>query len=533
VIGPDKTQHYTLLRLIARGGSSEVRLGRAASQVGSPKLVAIKRLLPGLADPDLHLALLAREDQLGRAVSHPGIVSVLDSGLLQGLPFLALEFVDGPDLRRLMARCHRRGVLPPVEVALHLAHRLTTALGQLHSLDLDQGGTGWVHCDISPGNVLFDRSGAIKVCDLSLAVPIGTTCANPRRTPFGTAPYMSPEQTAGLPLDHRSDLFSMAVVLYEFLSGRYPDSALGGIQTGADVEPTTDIRRYRPDVPSGLAGLLQVCLAPKPEDRFDNAIQVREALIEQIIQHPGAEEAETVARFLSDLVPAPRRTYDDVLRGTGVPSWVRITHQLTGEALRSRGRRTAASSGQQAASEARSWAGGAHPQRPSPTPSAPEAPAAVLRIPGPVKDAEAASLKASDQQRGADPLLASMGAQTPVTDDGIPVLNEWEIAGPVSSPPAPVRPIQEEEGRTLDAGRDALPRRAAQGTRPLRLTASNLEDDWFDDSEPEATEQPAAWRGWAWATAAVLVPLILLIAGQRIAEGHRADVEPSPSAISP
>ncbi len=206
-------ERYELIQRIAVGGMAEVFLAKASGLHGFEKTVAIKRILPELASSPEFESRFVREAQVAASLTHSNIVQVFDFGRFQGSLFIAMEFVDGPDLRELLKALQARGERFPLAAAFHIALGLSQGLDFAHR-------RGVVHRDVSLSNVLVSYAGDVKVADFGIALVGG---ADPQENPkqlVGKLPYMSPEQTRGQPLDTRSDLFSLGAVLFELFTGQ-------------------------------------------------------------------------------------------------------------------------------------------------------------------------------------------------------------------------------------------------------------------------------------------------------------------------
>jgi hypothetical protein len=252
------------IRLEARigmGGMGTVyrgrHLGDGPAAAGTP--VAVKFLTPALAgDPDV-VARFEREMQVLRGLQHPGIVRLHAHGTSDGIPWFAMELVDGPDLKARL----RAGPLERAELVRVFA-RLLEALEHAHA-------RGVVHRDIKPGNVLLHDEGA-KLADFGVALAVDAAAAAATRLTetaaiIGTLPYMSPEQRAGRALDRRSDLFSVGVVLYE--------AATGALPLGAFPPPS----RANRALPAAFDRVVHRLLQPQPDARYTSAAQAGRALV--------------------------------------------------------------------------------------------------------------------------------------------------------------------------------------------------------------------------------------------------------------
>src|SRR5450755_3328143 len=212
---------YELVERVATGGMAEVYLARRAGPHGFQKVVAVKRILPQLAKDTDFVAMFVDEARVCARLSHPNIVQVFDFGEEGGELYMAMEYVDGTTGARLIRAAAAKGEELPLDVCLHLALSVLRGLEYAHSArDEDGKPLSLVHRDVSPGNVLIDRSGAVKLTDFGIA----RAAVIERRTDAGQLKgklgYMSPEQVVGRELDARSDLFTLGIVLAEMITLR-------------------------------------------------------------------------------------------------------------------------------------------------------------------------------------------------------------------------------------------------------------------------------------------------------------------------
>ena len=211
---------YVLLRRIARGGMAEVFLAQQKGLEGFDRRVAVKRILPHLVDSPDFVRMFFSEARLAALLSHPNVVHIYDFGKHEGDYFIAMEFVDGVHTGQLFKHIEKER-LPATMIArigadaataLHYAHELRNANGQ---------PLGLVHRDVSPANIMVSFDGVVKLCDFGIAkaAALGNELTNPGQVK-GKYAYMSPEQTIAAPLDGRSDVFSLAIVMWELLTGK-------------------------------------------------------------------------------------------------------------------------------------------------------------------------------------------------------------------------------------------------------------------------------------------------------------------------
>ena len=214
-----KFGQYELLEQIAVGGMAEVFKGRVVAAEGFEKLVAIKRILPDLAEDERFVKMLLTEARIHSALSHRNIVQIHDLGISEdGEYFIVLEYVEGYDLRMIIEQIHGAGEIIPEALSLHIAAEIAQGLHFAHELRGPDGqALGLVHRDVTPSNILISFAGEVKLSDFGLAKRrhdrsvVGSL--------KGNLAYMSPEQAMQAELDRRTDIFSLGAVLFELLTG--------------------------------------------------------------------------------------------------------------------------------------------------------------------------------------------------------------------------------------------------------------------------------------------------------------------------
>ena len=226
--------------------------------------------------------MLAAEARVCARLDHPGIVKVYEFGEVDGEHYLAMELVDGWDLHEILAAFERAGRVPPVAFVAHLGAELADALAYAHALTDDHGHPlGFVHRDVSPGNVMINQ-GAVKLVDFGVHT-IRDRRAEERTAVGvlrGTLTFMSPEQADGLPVDHRSDVFSLGSVLYEALTGQRLFGAPSELQTlrrvrEAVVPPPSS---HRGDLDPRIHRIVLAMMARSPAERTPSGDEVARAL---------------------------------------------------------------------------------------------------------------------------------------------------------------------------------------------------------------------------------------------------------------
>lgn len=292
----------------------ELWLARTTGAAGWEKLVAIKTILPHLTDQPEFIERFIDEARIATTLTHGNIVPVFDMGHADGRYFIAMEYVDGWDLRTLLRRVATSDTRVPDELAVYIASEVCRGLDFAHTRADEQGRPqGIVHRDISPANILLSRDGEVRIVDFGIASAerrLNQTITGELRGKFA---YMSPEQAAGEALDGRSDLYSLGIVLYEMLTGAKPFAGendlavLKQVQRGA-YRPLTE---FRSDLDPMLRRVVEKTLARDPADRFSDASAMQSALLNILYQDTGPVSARQLAAFCSRF-DRPRYTTGDI-----------------------------------------------------------------------------------------------------------------------------------------------------------------------------------------------------------------------------
>ena len=303
---------YQLLERLARGGMAEVYKAKAHGVEGFEKILVIKRILPHLSNNQRFVELFINEAKVAVTLSHANIVQVFDLGQVDGSYFIAMEYVAGSDLSTLLGRTN---TLSP-GLAMYVVSEVAKALDYAHRRrDAQRQPLQIVHRDVSPQNILTSTEGEVKLADFGIArARIGLQREDGSLR--GKFAYMSPEQARGGPIDARSDLFSLGAVLYECVSGtkafgaQSADEILRRVRQ-VDYEPLNDVL---PPEHQPLSAIIDKALAADPNDRFQDAGQMYEAIVE----HMYADGRHVGARTLADHITKVMGPSKRVRRTTGI-----------------------------------------------------------------------------------------------------------------------------------------------------------------------------------------------------------------------
>ena len=303
--GPDRFGQYEILERIASGGMAELYKAKRTGVEGFQKIVAIKKILPHLADDEEFVTMFADEAKLAAQLNHPNIIHIYDLGKIQaGGYFIAMEYVDGRDLRAIQQAGREMGVPLPVPLAVYVASKVASALDYAHRRrDAEGHELNIVHRDVSPQNILISYEGDIKLCDFGIAKAASKASKTQSGALKGKIQYMSPEQAWGKPIDRRSDLFSLGVVLHELLTGErlfHGDTDINVLEKVrvAEIAPPS---RANPEVPQNLDAVVLKALAREPDDRYTNASDLLRDLDSVLYSYTPAPGSADVAIYLHRL----------------------------------------------------------------------------------------------------------------------------------------------------------------------------------------------------------------------------------------
>jgi serine/threonine-protein kinase len=296
---------YTITERLDHGGMAEVFRGVAESMEGFKKSVAIKRILPNLTKNQKFVSMFLDEARLSLFLQHANIVQVFDiSKTPDNAYFLVMEFVDGCNLKALVERQKQKGKRIDVGHSVYLMIECCKALQYAHSLEHPETNEplGIVHRDISPPNILLSKNGEIKLVDFGLAKANSQIEATDPGVVKGKFSYLSPEAASGQNVDHRADVFAVGILLWELFTGRRLFYGENDYQTVELVRQARvpSIAALNPEIDTEIEQVVRKALAREPDDRYQNAADLGDALAQFLFSRRMKVTARDIAALVRD-----------------------------------------------------------------------------------------------------------------------------------------------------------------------------------------------------------------------------------------
>ena len=277
----DSNGRYRIVGPLSKGGMAEVSLALQQGVQGFTRVVALKRVLASHEQDRAFLEMFLDEARLAARLDHPHIVRIYELGQDGDSYFLAMEYLPGEDLRQLHDVVARAGTQVSPELAAHLVAHAADALDFAHELTDENGAPlNLVHRDVSPSNVIVTYDGQVKVVDFGIAKAKGNSFETGVGVLKGKLGYLSPEQFTGAPVDRRTDVFGLGILLWELLSNTrlFVRDSAAATMAALTVGEVPLLSSFRDDVSPTLEAIVQRALAHEPDQRFATAGQMRDAL---------------------------------------------------------------------------------------------------------------------------------------------------------------------------------------------------------------------------------------------------------------
>jgi serine/threonine-protein kinase len=312
---------YLLLDRIAVGGMAEIFLARQMGPEGFEKTVVLKRIRPHLGDKKSFVRMFLNEAKLAAQLNHPNIIHIHDLGKVGDSYFIAMEYLFGRDMRRVIPKAEQQGIAFPIVYACKIASQVLEGLYYAHEKsDLQGQPLGIVHRDVTPENIFVSFDGGVKVLDFGIAKAANQVEMTRAGEIKGKLSYMSPEQCMGKPLDRRSDIFSLGVVLYEWVTGF---KLFTGESDVAVLKSITDGKIYRPsyfkhDVPEAVETILMRALEKDPDARYQTSWEMQYDLDRFLANNEFTPSNQHLATFMKQLFADEIEAERARLSGRGV-----------------------------------------------------------------------------------------------------------------------------------------------------------------------------------------------------------------------
>jgi serine/threonine-protein kinase len=298
-------QRYRVLHKISAGGMAEVFLAESAGLEGFKKTVAIKRVLPHLAEKKQFIGMFLDEARLSARLSHSNCVQVFDIGVGDNTYFIVMEYVDGADLKALIEYQRKLNTPFPLQEACLICMKICEGLAYAHEVRDSKGHPlHIVHRDMSPPNVLITRYGEVKIVDFGLAKANSQLEKSEPGIIKGKFGYLSPEAAFGQSVDHRTDVFAVGIILWEMLAGRRLFLGDTDLETVRQVQAAVipPITQYNPYCNADVQAVLAKVLARDPEQRYQSARDLGRDLSELIYRFSRAASSFDIADMLAPVV---------------------------------------------------------------------------------------------------------------------------------------------------------------------------------------------------------------------------------------
>jgi serine/threonine protein kinase len=337
---------YRMIAELSRGGMGVVYLALMRGPGAFSKLLVLKVLRRELLDDPSIVAMFMEEARLAALLSHPNVVQTIEAGSDRGLPYIAMEYLDGQSLERIISRARKHNLTVPFELKSAVLCSALEGLAYAHAAkDYDGVSLGIVHRDVSPHNIVVGYDGHVKVVDFGIAKARGSLVDTRIGLLKGRVAYMAPEQAAGAQLDARADVFSMGVALWEAVTGRRFWSGMDSDMQAFRALLTGDIddthARAIADVEPGLRAVVIKATAFAPSERYESAAHLLEELrgalamqqapplppkdIGQFVQGLFAEDRERLQATINDALKSVR----EESMGDSTPSNVPVLWETT------------------------------------------------------------------------------------------------------------------------------------------------------------------------------------------------------------
>ena len=294
---------YLLLERLNVGGMAEVFVAKAFGVEGFERILAIKKILPTMAEDAEFITMFIDEARISVQLNHANVVHIHELGKHDDAYYIAMEYVSGKDLRSQLERFRRRKEIMPTAMAVFCATKICEGLDYAHRKKDARGqDLHIIHRDVSPQNILLAYEGEVKIIDFGIAKAANRSQKTQAGILKGKFGYMSPEQVRGLPIDRRSDVFAVGVIIYEMLTGEklfVGESDFSTLEKVRNAEVPLP-RQFNPNIPAGLERVVMKALAREAEDRYQWASDLQEDLMRFLLAGDAIYSCKHLSAFMKD-----------------------------------------------------------------------------------------------------------------------------------------------------------------------------------------------------------------------------------------
>ncbi|MDD3627558.1 MAG: serine/threonine-protein kinase, partial [bacterium] len=292
--------NYEILEKINSGGMASVFLAKRRGMHGFEKIVAIKKILEHLADNEEFLDMFINEAKLAAQLTHQNIVQIFELGKIGNSFFMVMEYVRGQDLRQIIKTCIAKKINIPL-LSLEIIRQVCAGLDYAHrKRDLNNVPLNVVHRDISPQNIRISYEGEIKVVDFGIAKAATQNESTRAGVLKGKVSYMSPEQAWGKVIDHRSDIFSTGIILYELITGTKCFKGESPLETLEFVREAkfTSPKEINPKIPDEICNIINKAMTKNPTERYQYASELKDDIEKFIYGCEYTKDSFDIVKFM-------------------------------------------------------------------------------------------------------------------------------------------------------------------------------------------------------------------------------------------
>ena len=325
---------YILGKMIAKGGMAEIYIAKSVGAEDFYKICAVKRILPQYAQEEEFLQMFRTEADICKRLQHTNIVQVMDFATISGSYGIVMEYVDGVDLRTILAACEQAGVKLTVPMIIYITAMIARGLHYTHVKkdDLTGKSLDLIHRDVSPQNILIGFEGDVKLTDFGIAHFESKTIETQPGVVKGKYAYMSPEQVKGQKLDYQTDVYSLAVVMWEALAMKRlfcGETEIDTIKNVQECKIRYNLRELNSSVDQELYDIIMKELSVDKNQRYSSAASFEKALLKYLYTYYPDFTVIELSNFLKKLLAAKRRENQELIKSLALTQLGNFTDSKT------------------------------------------------------------------------------------------------------------------------------------------------------------------------------------------------------------